>query len=576
MEQYKRLLSYLKPYWWIAAIATVFSFATSGISGAMAWYIKPVVDGINIEKDIHIIKTFPLLYIVFFLLKGLFSFIHSFLMRAIGAKIVRDVREQLFNKLITLPMNFYIKRPSGELMSRIINDSNILQGILGYSVKDIFVEGTTFLVLLTVAFMRRWDLALIAITVLPLSFYVIGKFGKKMKRIGQKTQEQISGLMVRLTESITGVKMIKAFLREKLHKDKFDEENKKYYSISLKGARTIEYSKFSHEIITGIGSTLILFFGLFLVVRGSMTMGGLLSFFAAIGMMYTPIKRLGAANNNLQQARAAAERMFYVLDQEPEVDGTQEIPPLKNEIVFRNVTFMYPGTKKKVIDSISFSVKKGELVAIVGKSGAGKTTLVDMLPRFYRPTSGNIMFDGVDIKNATLESLRKNIGIVSQDIILFNETVRENIAMGKSDATEGEIRDAAHAAYAHDFISEMPDGYNGIIGERGVKLSGGQKQRISIARALLKNPPILILDEATSSLDTASEIIVQRALDNLMTNRTTFVIAHRLSTVRKADKILVLDKSKIVESGTHEELIAQKGMYKFLYESQFEKDVSII
>jgi subfamily B ATP-binding cassette protein MsbA len=576
MEQYRRLIAYLKPYWWIALIAIFFGFSTSGITGAMAWYVKPIIDGINLDKNIHVIKIFPLIYIAFFLLKGLFAFIHSFLMRSIGAKVLRDVREQLFHKLISLPMNFHIKKPSGEMISRVINDANVLQGLLGYSVKDIFVEGTTFMILLIVAFIRRWDLTLIAVTVLPLSLYIINKFGKKMKKIGQKTQEQISGLMVRLTESITGIKMVKAFLREKLHRDKFDDENKKYYRITLKGARTIEYSKFLHEIIAGFGSTFILFFGLYLVVRGSMTMGDLLSLFAAIGMMYTPIKRLGSANNNLQQARAAAERMFYILDQEPEVDGTRELHPVSNEIIFDHVTFMYPGTKRKVLDDINCTVKKGELIAIVGKSGAGKTTLVDMLPRFYRPTSGNILFDGININEASLESLRRNIGIVSQDIILFNETVKDNIAMGKSGATDEEIHEAAKAAFAHDFIQEMPDGYNSIIGEKGVKLSGGQKQRISIARAVLKNPPLLILDEATSSLDTASEIIVQRALDNLMANRTTFVIAHRLSTIRKADKILVLDKAKIVQIGTHEELVAQKGIYKMLYESQFERDVAHI
>jgi subfamily B ATP-binding cassette protein MsbA len=576
MEQYKRLISYLRPYWWIAAIAIIFSIAASGISGAMAWYVKPVVDGINLDKDVRIITIFPFVYIGFFILKGLFSFIHSFLMRAIGAKVVRDVRDQIFKKLVTLPMNFYANKPSGELISRVINDSNVLQGLLGYSIKDIFVEGATFIALLIIAFTRRWDLTLIALTVLPFSVFVISKFGNKMKKISQRTQEQISGLVIRLTESISGIKMVKAFIREKLHEDKFNEENKKYYRIALKGARTIEYSNLLHEIIAGIGLTSILFYGFYLVFLDKMTMGDLLSFFAAIGMMYTPIKRLGSANNNLQQARAAAERIFYLLDQSPEVDGTEHLPAINNKIVFNKVTFIYPGTKRKVLDDVNFAVKKGELIAIVGKSGAGKTTLVDMLPRFYRPTSGNVLIDNMDINNATLESLRRNIGIVSQDVILFNETVRENIAMGKPDATEEEIIDAAKAAYAHDFIKEMPDGYDTIIGERGVKLSGGQKQRISIARALLKNPPILILDEATSSLDTASEIIVQRALDNLMTNRTTFVIAHRLSTVRRADKILVLDKAKIVEAGTHEELLKKEGIYKLLYQSQFEQNVSDI
>ncbi|MBI4838907.1 MAG: ABC transporter ATP-binding protein, partial [Nitrospirae bacterium] len=509
-------------------------------------------------------------YSGFFIFKGLFAFVHSFLMRIVGAKVVRDIREQIFKRLVALPMNFYVQNPSGEIISRTINDSNTLQGLLGYAVKDMLVEGTTFVVLLTVAFIRRWDLAILATIILPFSFYFIDKFGKKLRKIAKKTQEQVSGLIVRLTESISGMKMIKAFLQEKLHMDKFQDENKNYYRIAVKGARTMEYSVLLHEIITGLGTVGMLFYGFYLVNKGEMTLGALISFSAAVGLIYTPLKRLGAANNSLQQASAAAERIFYLIDQEPEADGKAELTQINDEIAYNDVVFFYPGTEKKVLNGVSFGVKKGGLVAIVGRSGAGKTTLVDMLPRFYRPSSGKITIDGLDINDVTLESLRRNIGIVSQDVVLFNETVRENIAFGNSGASEEKIIEAAQAAYAHDFIKDMPKGYDTVIGERGVKLSGGQKQRISIARALLKNPPILILDEATSSLDTASEVIVQKALDNLMTNRTTFVIAHRLSTVRKADKILVLDKGKIAEAGTHEELLSRSGLYNVLYKTQIE------
>ncbi|MBI4654191.1 MAG: ABC transporter ATP-binding protein [Nitrospirae bacterium] len=574
MEHYRRLLSYLKPYWWIIAIATVFSLGTSAITGAMTWFIKPIIDGVT--KDTHQIKLYLLLYVSFFISRGLFSFVHSFLMRTVGAKVVRNVRDEIFKKLITLPMNFYVHRPSGELISRVINDSNVLQGILGYAVKDIFVEGLTFVVLLTIAFIRQWDLALLALIIIPFSFLVIDKFGKKMRKIAQKTQEQISGLVVRLTESISGIKMIKTFMQEKLHIDKFNEENKKYYSIAIKGARTMEYSTLLHEIITGIGIASILFYGFYLVNIKQMTLGELISFSAAVVLIYTPIKRLGGANNSLQQARAAAERVFYLIDQAPEAEGTLELPAIKDGISFNNVTFIYPETNKKVIEDVSFRVKEGEVIAIVGRSGAGKTTLMDMLPRFYRPTNGNITIDGIDINDVTSKSLRNNIGIVSQDIILFNETVKDNIAFGRNDATEEEIIGSAKAAYAHDFIMEMLKGYDTIIGEKGVRLSGGQRQRIAIARALLKNPPILILDEATSSLDSASEVVVQKALENLMANRTTFVIAHRLSTVRKAHRILVLDKHRIVEIGAHEELIEKGGIYKLLYQSQFEKNVSAV
>lgn len=576
MEHYRRLLNYLKPYWWIIAIATVFSLGTSAITGAMAWFIKPVIDGIT--KDIRLITIYLIVYVCLFISKGLFSFAHSLLMRIVGAKVVRDVREQLFKRLITLPMNFYVHKPSGELISRVVNDSNVIQGLLGYAVKDIFVEGATFIVLLTIAFIRQWDLALLALIVLPFSFSVINKFGKKMRKIAKKTQEQVSGLVVRLTESISGIKMIKSFLQEALHKDKFDEENKRYYRIALKGARTLEYSTLLHEIIRGVGSVGILFYGLYLVNTNQMTLGELLSFSAAVGLIYTPIKRLGNANNSLQQARASAERIFYLLDQEPEVDGTVELPVFRDEIVFNNVSFIYPNTKKKVLEDVSFHVKKGELIAIVGRSGAGKTTIMDMLLRFYRPTEGSITIDGININTLTLQSLRENIGLVSQDIILFNEPVRDNIAFGKPETTNEEIIESAKAAYAHDFIVDMPHGYDTIIGERGIRLSGGQRQRIAIARALLKNPPILILDEATSSLDAESEAIVQKALDNLMVGRTTFVIAHRLSTIMKANRILLLDRHRIVEIGTHEELIEKGGTYRSLYQSQFENpnDVSTI
>jgi subfamily B ATP-binding cassette protein MsbA len=574
MEQYKRLLGYIRPYWWIMAIATIFSLCASGITGAMAWYIKPLIDGLKTDKSI--IKLYPLIYISFFLSKGLFSFAHSFLMRIVGAKAVRDVRQELFRKIILLPMNFYVKKPSGELISRVINDSNVLQNMLGYSIKDILVEGATFIALLTVAFIRRWDLTLLALIVVPVSLFVIDRFGKKMKRISQKAQEQISGLIVRLTESISGIKMIKAFMREDLHRNKFERENINYYRIAIKGARTAEYSKLVHEIIAGIGLTIIMFYGLSLIYYDKMTFGEFFSFFGAISLMLSPIKRIGSANNSLQQARAAAERIFYLLDQQVETNGTAELPSFEKEIAYINVSFHYPGTKRKVLDKINFRVKRGEVVAIVGRSGAGKTTLLDILPRFYRPTGGKVTIDGIDINDLTLESLRRNIGIVSQDVILFNETVKDNIVFGKLDASEEEIIEAAKAAYAHDFIMEMPDGYNTIIGERGVRLSGGQKQRISIARAILKNPPILILDEATSSLDTASELIVQKALNNLMKGRTTFVIAHRLSTVRRADRILVLDRARIVEAGTHEELLRNGGIYRTLYMSQFKKDASAL
>jgi subfamily B ATP-binding cassette protein MsbA len=568
-ETIKKIIELTKPYWRRIAISGLMSIIISGINGGLAWLVKPALDGIFLNKDKRLLAVLPVAVLLLYLFKGSFSFIQSYLMRSVGAKLVRDMRNRLFGHLVYLPIGHYKKESTGAILSRITNDIGMLQNLLGHSVKDLFVESATVVVLLAVAFSRRWDLALIAITVLPAAIYGGGRLGRRLKKISKKVQQKISGITEYLTESFSGIKMIKVFCREDDTISKFKKKNQDFYREIMRSSRLIEFTVLMMEVIGGLGIAFVLWYGGRLVITGIITPGVFFSFLAAIFMVYTPLKRLSSVNNSIQQARASLERISELESRERERDGDVPIPHIRENIEFRNVSFTYPGVRYDVLKDINISIRKGEIIAIVGRSGVGKTTLVDLLPRFDDPSRGAIFIDGIDISTVTLKSLRNQIGVVSQDVILFNDTVKNNIAFGRSDAKDDEIVSAAENAHAHEFISKLPQGYETVIGERGVRLSGGQRQRLSIARAILKNPPILILDEATSSLDTESEIMVQKALENLVENRTTFVIAHRLSTIRRATRIIVLDKGRIVESGNHEELMREGGIYKRLYELQF-------
>jgi len=570
MKGLKKMLGLIRPYWSRLLLAGLCSLAVSGTNGAMAWLVKPAVDKVFVNRDSRFLILLSIAVFFVFLCRGLFTFFHSYLMRSVGAKVVRDVRDRLYNHMLYLPLSYIHRDSTGAMVSRVINDAGFVQGLLSYTIKDLFVESGTIIVLISIALYRRWDLTLISIVILPFAFYLVGRLGKRLKRVSERTQEKISTLTEMITEGFSGNKIIKSFCTEEAEASRFREKNQDFYRELMRSTRLIEAASLLMEFVGGAGIAFVLFYGGNLVIRGMITSGDFFSFLAAIFLIYTPARRLASANSALQQARAPLERIENLLKEEKEDEGKITLRSFREEIVYKDVSFRYPDTDEEAVSNINLRIRKGEIVALVGRSGAGKTTLVDLLPRFYNPIEGKILIDGIDISEVTLKSLRSMIGIVSQDIILFNDTVRANISYGSPMAEEKDIIDAAKAAYAHDFILQLPDGYDTIIGERGVRLSGGQKQRLSIARAILKNPPILILDEATSSLDTASEMLVQRALEGLMKDRTVIVIAHRLSTVRRATRIIVLDKGRIVESGSHEELLNRGGIYKRLYSLQFE------
>jgi subfamily B ATP-binding cassette protein MsbA len=570
MKDIKRILLLVKPYWGRLVVAGLCSVVVSGLSGSLAWLVKPAVDKVFVSREPTFLVLLSLGVMGAYLGRGIFSFFHSYLMRSAGAKVVRDIRNRLYRHMLYLPMSYLHRDSTGAMVSKVINDAGFVQGLLSYTIKDIFVESGSVVVLVCVAMYRRWDLTLMSIIVLPVALYFVSRLSRRLKGVSRRTQEKIEEITQMLTETFTGNKIIKSFGREEDEMKRFSHRNQDFYREVMRSQRIIEATSLMMEIVGGFGIAFVLWYGGSLVIRGAITAGDFFSFLAAIFLIYTPARRLVSANNSLHQASAPLDRIDNLLKEAVEADGNIALEGFRDEIVFDNISFRYEGTDDDAVNSVSLAVKKGEIVALVGRSGAGKTTFVDLLPKFYRPVEGRILIDGVDIAKVTLKSLRSLIGIVSQDVILFNDTVRANIVYGKPDASEEELLNAAKAAYADDFIAQLPSGYETEVGERGVRLSGGQKQRLSIARAILKNPPILILDEATSSLDTASEIMVQRALENLMNDRTAFVIAHRLSTVRRASRIVVMDKGRIVECGTHEELLASGGIYKKLYSLQFD------
>ncbi|GIW55097.1 MAG: lipid A export permease/ATP-binding protein MsbA [Nitrospiraceae bacterium] len=573
MKQFLRLIGYLKPYRVRLAAAFVCAALVAGLSGAYAWLVRPVLDGIFINKDETLLIVLPLAILAVAVLKGVFSYGQNYLMNYVGNQVITDIRQALFGQLLRLPVGFHDANTSGRLVSRVVNDVNLMANAVAGVLKDIFQQGLTFLAMLGVIFYQNWELAALSIVVIPLSVYTMVRMGQRLRNLATRGQERIGDMASLLQESLAGIRMVKAFGREESETLRFKASNKAFLQTTMKAIQVSSLGSSHMEVIGVIGVAGIVWYGGYLVIHDAMTPGSFFSFLAAMFMAYTPIRKLSGANNTIQQALSAAERVFEVLDLDTEQDrdrGHVELSPITRALEFKGVTFRYERHGLDALSDIDLSIRAGETVAFVGSSGSGKTTLVSLVPRFYEPTEGRILIDGVDIRDCTLRSLRAQIGIVSQDVVLFDESVAVNIAYGRPEATREEIVQAAKLAYAHEFIERLPSGYDTLIGERGVKLSGGERQRLAIARAILRDPAILILDEATSALDTESERVVQMALSNLMKNRTTLVIAHRLSTIQNADRIVVLDRGRIVEIGSHETLLLQNGPYKRLHAMQFQ------
>ncbi|WP_447979697.1 lipid A export permease/ATP-binding protein MsbA [Candidatus Nitrospira bockiana] len=577
MTLFLRLVSCFRAYRLRLVLAFICSALVAALTGAYAWLVRPVLDGIFINKDQFLLTVLPLAILAVAASKAAFSYGQNYLMNYVGNQVITDIREQLFLKLMRLPVRFHDANTSGRLVSRVINDVNMMANAVAGVLKDIFQQGLTFLAMLGVIVYQNWKLAAVSLVVVPISAMTMVRMGQRLRGLATRGQERMGDMASTLQETLAGIRIVKAFGREDAEGKRFRHSNEAFLRMTMKAIQVSSLGSSHMEVIGVVGVAAIIWYGGSLVIEGTMTPGEFFSFLTAMFMAYTPIRRLSGANNSVQQALAAAERVFAVLDLEDERardTGRKALARISRSLALEGVTFRYDGHEVPALYDVTLTVSVGEVVALVGSSGSGKTTLVSLIPRFYEPTEGRVCIDGRDVRDYTLHSLRSQIGIVSQDTMLFDETVAYNIAYGRPQASEEEVIQAAKAAYAHDFIERLPDGYKTLIGENGVKLSGGERQRLAIARAILRDPPILILDEATSALDSESERIVQMALSNLMKNRTTLVIAHRLSTIQNADRIVVMDRGRIVEIGTHLDLLARDGQYKRLHAMQFQ-DVAL-
>lgn len=539
-----------------AAFCMVVVAATSG---TMALLVKPVLDDIFIKQNRDMLLLIPGAAILVFLLKGMGTYGSEYSMHYIGERIIRSFRESLYDKITDLPIAFIHQEKTGALMSRITNDVNIVKGMVSTAVISIFKDFFSIIAFLCVIFYRDWKLAIGAFIVLPLAFYPIVLFGRRVRKFSTGSQETMADLNAFLHETFVGSKIIKIFNLQAFEKKRFKEKTRKLFQLEMKKVMAQTLSSPIMEFLGGLGIAFIIWFGGMRVINGTSTPGTFFSFLTAVLMLYDPVKKLSRLNNIIQEGAAAATRIYDILEEDTYITEKENPEILKGDafdIEFREVGFRYNETDDPALSNINLKVTKGETLALVGMSGGGKTSLVNLVPRLYDVSDGGIFIGNTNIKDFSIQSLRENISIVTQEPILFNETVRDNIRYGRMDADDKAVENAAKAAYAHDFITRFPKGYDTVIGELGSRLSGGEKQRICIARALIKDAPILILDEATSALDSEAEKTVQKALENLMNGRTSFVIAHRLSTINYASRIILLKNGTIAEEGSHEELMA--------------------
>lgn len=537
----------------------------------LPWIFRDMIDKVLNAKDYYMLNVISASIVVIFLLRGIFLYGQNYLMSYVGQHVIIDIRSEVFRKLQRLSMSFYDKNKTGTIMSYVTNDVNALQGAMVDNTIELVTEGIILIGSVCAMIYLDWKLTLFTILTFPVVLYFMNYFGKKIRRSGGQIQEATADITSVLQESVSSARVVKSFVREQYEIERFERENEANLKANLKNAKYMATLTPTIEFVAALGVTLILWYGGNNVIAGETTAGSLVAFLAYAVNISNPIKRITRVSGNIQKALAAAQRVFDVLDLREEVrdlPDAKALPAVTGNVSFEHVTFSY-NTGDEILHDLSFTAKPGQAIGLVGPSGAGKSTVASLLPRFYDCDAGTIRIDGTDIRHVTLDSLRNQVGIVPQETILFNGSVYDNILYGRLDATKEEIEAAAKAANAHDFIMELPEGYNTMLGDRGVNISGGQRQRIAIARAILKDPRILILDEATSALDTESERVVQEALNRLMVGRTSIIIAHRLSTIKNADRILVLDKGKLVEDGTHEELMAKNGLYAHLYQIQY-------
>jgi len=577
MKLARRLLGYLQPYVWPRfAIAVVCMVLYSATNGVMPYLVRSIFDDVFLNKRQWALQVLPIVIVTVFLFRATMSFTQSYLMEWIGQRIIADVRSALNAHLLHLSLSFYNRTPTGTLLSRMTNDVTLMRSALTEAVASVMKDATSLLVLIVVAFYMDWVLALIAFVAFPVTVLPIRRLSRRLRKFTRRGQVTLGDLATLLQETIQGNRVVKAFGMEGYEIGRFDTESERLLRLYMKAARIKAFITPMMEVLASFGIAGVVWYGGGSVMAGERTPGAFMAFLTAMLLLYDPFKGLTKTNNVVQQGLAAAERIFEMLDQPSDVvdrEGARALDEFTDRIRFEHVTFQYES--EPVLRAIDLEIRRGEAVALVGRSGAGKSTVADLIPRFYDVGGGRITIDGCDVRDLTLASLRAQIAVVTQFTFLFNDSVRNNIAYGDVGTSMDRIEAAARAANAHDFIRELPRGYDTVIGELGVKLSGGQRQRLAIARALLKNAPILILDEATSALDNESERLVQEAIERLMAGRTTLVIAHRLSTIRNANRIAVLDRGRIVEEGTHAELLARGGEYRLLYDLQFHDEPQI-
>ena len=568
---YKRLIKYAMPYKGRFVFAMISMGIYSGVAALLVYLSKIIMDGVFVNDDpvkaktmlVQLCIAMPLIYII----KGFADYGKTYFLNYVAQNAIKDLRQDLYTKLITLSHSFYVTHTSSKVMSRVTNDIGALQNALLKVPPTIIRDGLIIIGMIGGLFYLHWKYAFFIVVVLPVLGIPLAQFARKLRKASKDSMIQISEIYTSLQEMLSGFSVIKSFCREKHEEKRFAVNNKDYYNVQQRIVRVDARTTPVMEVLSMTGVAVVLWFGGKDVINGVWTLGDFTAFILAVQQMYQPIKNFSQLNSTIQASVSASERVFEILDEEVKILDLPDAKPLdtfSKDITYKNVSFEYE-ENKPILKDINLNIKKGQTVAFVGASGSGKSTIANLILRFYDVNSGEILIDGTDIRNITLESLRDKIGVVSQDVFLFNDSIRYNIAYGKLDATDEEIEIAAKAANAHKFISKMPDGYKTLIGERGMKLSGGEKQRIAIARAMLKNPPILVLDEATSALDSESEKLVQEAIETLMKNGTVILIAHRLSTVINADQIIVIDKGTIAEVGKHQELLDRNGIYTKLY-----------